>query len=114
MILNDRSSILCPLAYTSVASREVIKGLRGGLQQSLLNAALGCSVRVIHIDSPGFETDEALRNELRHYDAVVCGPGPGDPSNQKDVGLMSRIWKLKEEDVWTSWAGAEDSSHWGN
>jgi para-aminobenzoate synthetase len=94
-----RPSILSIDAYDSFTNNII----------SLLTAALGCSVRVIHIDSPGFETDEALRNELRHYNAVVCGPGPGDPSNQKDIGLMSRIWKLKEEDVWTSWAGAEDS-----
>jgi len=66
---------------------------------SLLSTALACSVRVIHIDSPGFETDEALCNELKHYDAVVCGPGPGDPANQKDVGLMNRIWKLHEDDI---------------
>jgi para-aminobenzoate synthetase len=99
-----RPSILFIDAYDSFTNNII----------SLLTAALGCSVRVIHIDSPGFETDEALRNELRHYDAVVCGPGPGDPSNQKDVGLMNRIWKLKEEDVRTSWTGAEDSPHWGN
>jgi para-aminobenzoate synthetase len=66
---------------------------------SLLTTALSASVRVIHIDSPGFETDNALRDELSHYDAVVCGPGPGNPTNEKDVGLMNRIWKLSDEDM---------------
>lgn len=66
---------------------------------SLLTTALSASVRVIHIDTPGFETDRALRNELSHYDAVVCGPGPGNPENEKDVGLMNRIWKLSDEDM---------------
>jgi para-aminobenzoate synthetase len=66
---------------------------------SLLTASLSCSVRVIHIDSPGFESDDALLNELRHYDAVVCGPGPGDPSNEKDVGIMNRLWRLGAEDI---------------
>lgn len=84
-----RPSILFIDAYDSFTNNII----------SLLTTALTCSVRVIHIDSQGFETDEALRNELRHYDAVVCGPGPGDPANQKDVGLMNRIWKLQEEDV---------------
>jgi para-aminobenzoate synthetase len=84
-----RPSILFIDAYDSFTNNII----------SLLTTALACSVRVIHIDSPGFETDEGLSNELRHYDAVVCGPGPGDPANQKDVGLMNRIWKLQEEDV---------------
>jgi para-aminobenzoate synthetase len=60
-----RPSILFIDAYDSFTNNII----------SLLTAALGCSVRVIHIDSPGFETDEALRNELRHYDAVVLRPG---------------------------------------
>src|SRR5277367_5696385 len=84
-----RPSILFIDAYDSFTNNII----------SLLTTALACSVRVIHIDSPGFETDEAFCHELRHYDAVVCGPGPGDPANQKDVGLMNRIWKLQEEDV---------------
>ena len=84
-----RPSILFIDAYDSFTNNII----------SLLTTALVCSIRVIHIDSPGFETDEALCNELRHYDAVVCGPGPGDPANQKDVGLMNRIWRLQDEDV---------------
>jgi para-aminobenzoate synthetase len=88
MVVN-RPSILFIDAYDSFTNNII----------SLLSTALACSVRVIHIDSPGFETEEALCNELRHYDAVVCGPGPGDPSNQKDVGLMSWIWRLQEDDI---------------
>lgn len=63
---------------------------------SLLATSLACKVRVIHIDSPGFDDDDALLEELSHYDAVVCGPGPGNPANEKDVGIMSRIWKLPQ------------------
>ncbi|KAI9736868.1 MAG: hypothetical protein M1818_005919 [Claussenomyces sp. TS43310] len=66
---------------------------------SLLTTTLSCTVRVLHIDAPGFETYEALRDELRHYDAVVCGPGPGNPLNEKDVGIMARIWQLSDEDL---------------
>ncbi|KAL8722054.1 MAG: hypothetical protein Q9225_001376 [Loekoesia sp. 1 TL-2023] len=36
---------------------------------------------------------------LRHFDAVVAGPGPGHPENQKDVGLISRLWQLNDDDV---------------
>ncbi len=88
MVVN-RPSILFIDAYDSFTNNII----------SLLTTALACSVRVIHIDSPGFESDEALYSELRHYDAVVCGPGPGDPTNQKDVGLMNRIWKLHDENI---------------
>jgi para-aminobenzoate synthetase len=88
MVVN-RPSILFIDAYDSFTNNII----------SLLTTTLTCSVRVVHIDSPGFETEGALCNELTHYDAVVCGPGPGDPSNQKDVGLMNWIWKLQEEDV---------------
>jgi para-aminobenzoate synthetase len=77
----NRPSIIFIDAYDSFTNNII----------SLLTTALGCSVQVIHIDSPGFEIDEALHNELRYYDAVVCGPGPGEPSNQKDVGLMNQI-----------------------
>lgn len=66
---------------------------------SLLSTTLQCSIRVIHIDTPGLETNEALSNELRNYDAVVCGPGPGDPLNHADVGLIRRIWKLADDDL---------------
>ncbi|KAK3945038.1 transport protein Trs120 or TRAPPC9 TRAPP II complex subunit-domain-containing protein [Diplogelasinospora grovesii] len=89
---------------------------------SLLTTLLGVDVFVLPIDSllhPPTTSDEKngtvggakngtsngrefhnrLREELRHYDAVVCGPGPGHPDNRKDVGLMHHIWQLEEEDV---------------
>jgi para-aminobenzoate synthetase len=33
---------------------------------------------------------------LEHYDAVVVGPGPGDPRNPADLGIVSRLWKAAE------------------
>ncbi|KAL9025496.1 MAG: hypothetical protein Q9196_005691 [Gyalolechia fulgens] len=36
---------------------------------------------------------------LRGFDAVVAGPGPGHPENQNDVGLMSELWKLTDDDI---------------
>lgn len=59
---------------------------------SLLTTTLHCSVRVLHIDTPLFPTEASLAEELRQYDAVVLGPGPGHPENEADVGLMRRIW----------------------
>ncbi|KAF4631493.1 hypothetical protein G7Y89_g6637 [Cudoniella acicularis] len=66
---------------------------------SLLETTLDASVRTIKIDDPCFETDDALHNELRHYAAVVCGPGPGHPEKKQDVGLMKRIWSLGEQET---------------
>jgi para-aminobenzoate synthetase len=33
---------------------------------------------------------------LEHYDAVVVGPGPGDPRNPADLGIVSLLWKAAE------------------
>ena len=68
---------------------------------ALLTTLLDVDVFVLHIDSPlldprapGFQ--QAFRHELAHYDAVVCGPGPGSPDRDSDVGLMNHIWALDD------------------
>lgn len=33
---------------------------------------------------------------LEHFDAVVVGPGPGDPRNPADLGIVSLLWKAAE------------------
>lgn len=62
---------------------------------SLLTTLLDVDVSVLPIDAP--ITRDALRRELGRYDAVVCGPGPGSPDNDADVGLMRWLWE--EEDL---------------
>ena len=66
---------------------------------SLLETTLGVSVRTIKIDNPALASDAALHEELRHYAAVVCGPGPGHPEKEEDVGIMRRIWRLSDEEL---------------
>lgn len=67
---------------------------------SLLETSLNCSVRSIKIDNPALlASEEAFEEELSHYAAVVCGPGPGHPGNKQDVGVMSRVWKLDEAKI---------------
>ncbi|KFY17708.1 hypothetical protein V492_00454 [Pseudogymnoascus sp. VKM F-4246] len=78
----QRPSILFVDAYDSFTNNII----------SLLTTTLNCSVRVVRIDTPLFPTDASLAEELRQYDAVVLGPGPGHPENKADVGLMRRIW----------------------
>ena len=36
---------------------------------------------------------------LKGFDAVVAGPGPGDPRDVKDVGLMRQLWSLQGADL---------------
>lgn len=69
---------------------------------SLLTTLLDADVDILPIDSerfdptsPGFRDE--LAGELRCYDAVVCGPGPGSPGLDPDVGLMKHIWELEDE-----------------
>ena len=66
---------------------------------SLLETTLEVSVRTIKIDNPVLASDAALHEELRHYAAVVCGPGPGHPEKGEDVGIMRRIWRLSDEEL---------------
>lgn len=50
----------------------------------------------VHRDSSGSSSNskEHLAQALRHYDAVICGPGPGSPGSARDVGLMRQVWAL--------------------
>lgn len=64
---------------------------------SLLETELDASVRTIKIDDPALADDVTLRKELAHYAAVVCGPGPGHPGKEEDVGIIRRVWRLEEE-----------------
>lgn len=59
---------------------------------SLLETELGVEVTVIHIDDEIVD----LPTFLKPFAAVVAGPGPGDPRNPKDVGLIREVWKLNE------------------
>jgi len=76
---------------------------------SLLTTLLDVEVSVLPIDSPllipspsSTNDDTVLQNFARllsHYDALVCGPGPGSPTIPSDVGLMRLVWHLPEKDL---------------
>ncbi|KAI4134082.1 MAG: hypothetical protein LQ347_001816 [Umbilicaria vellea] len=36
---------------------------------------------------------------LKGFDAVVAGPGPGDPREIRDVGLIPQLWSLQDADL---------------
>ncbi|KAL8958014.1 MAG: hypothetical protein Q9183_005918, partial [Haloplaca sp. 2 TL-2023] len=63
---------------------------------SLLETRLP-NVRVtsIRIDEPVVDFPAFLAG----FDAVVAGPGPGHPSNPEDVGLMTKLWQLADDNL---------------
>jgi para-aminobenzoate synthetase len=62
---------------------------------SLLETELPVDVTKIHIDADIGD----LSTFLKPFAAVVAGPGPGNPEDDRDVGLISELWKLKNEDL---------------
>lgn len=64
---------------------------------SLLATLLDVEVFVLPIDTAISKAE--FRRELSHYDAVVCGPGPGSPQNEADVGLMKWLWELPDDEM---------------
>ncbi|KAL8400627.1 hypothetical protein RB594_000866 [Gaeumannomyces avenae] len=67
---------------------------------SMLETQLDIDVHVLPIDHAAASTGPAaFARELAHYDAVVCGPGPGSPAVAADVGLMRRVWALPDADL---------------
>ena len=69
---------------------------------NLLQQDLNATVEVIKIDDKRFAKkfakshDASFHAFLGRFDAVVAGPGPGDPRNQHDLGLIGKLWNLPE------------------
>lgn len=63
---------------------------------AMLEETLNVRVTVMTIDSewPG----PSMIELLRRFEAVVLGPGPGNPIIPKDVGIMQDIWNLPDEE----------------
>ncbi|KAI1075935.1 para-aminobenzoate synthase [Whalleya microplaca] len=90
----NRSRILFIDAYDSFSNNIV----------SLLATVLNADVDIVPIDPPHLDPNDLdfshrLTSELRRYDAVVCGAGPGSPDLAEDVGLMRYIWDLQSADL---------------
>ena len=62
---------------------------------SLLEEDLGVDVVQIKIDT----SIEDFPAFLKTFSAVVAGPGPGNPANIDDIGLVRRLWHLGAQDV---------------
>ncbi|GKZ98185.1 hypothetical protein AnigIFM59636_002418 [Aspergillus niger] len=64
---------------------------------AMLEEVLDVKVTIMHIDSTWPDGNAA--EFLKHFEAVVLGPGPGDPHIPDDVGIMEDIWSLSAADV---------------
>jgi len=66
---------------------------------TLLKISIGANVHCVKIDdSDLFESESqiSLGNYLSKFDAVVIGPGPGNPTLKKDIGWIEQIWRLPD------------------
>lgn len=65
--------------------------------QRLLEQQLNGAVEVTSIRNDTFNSIEELKQVLPFYDAVVVGPGPGNPKNgSKDVGILNELFHDKD------------------
>jgi para-aminobenzoate synthetase len=65
---------------------------------SLLKLECQAEVHVIKHDDNRFwpSSNQSFIRFLTHFDAVVAGPGPGDPRHDQDIGLIKLLWSLPE------------------
>lgn len=67
---------------------------------ALLEDLLDVDVSLIHIDDKLCNSSKAqFLRLLASHDAVVAGPGPGNPNNTRDIGLIRNLWDLEEENL---------------
>lgn len=65
---------------------------------ALLGSTLDARVTVIRIDDKRFQHDDSTFHDfLTSFDGVVAGPGPGDPRNADDLGLIAKLWSLPDD-----------------
>ena len=83
----SRPRILYVDAYDSFANNVV----------GLLESVLAVDVTIVKIDDA--LVAENLESILLAFDAVVVGPGPGDPTHPPDVGFIPELWKLSDANI---------------
>lgn len=61
---------------------------------ALLRRQLHVEVTLIRIDCAiQSRFNESNRDFFSSFDAIILGPGPGNPSNDSDVGLFNQVWE---------------------
>lgn len=82
-----KRSILYLDAYDSFSNNVI----------SMLEENLDVRVTVLTVDSEWPE--QGMSRFLAGFDAVVLGPGPGNPECAADVGIMRDVWNLEGENL---------------
>lgn len=63
----------------------------------------------------GSINDDIKPHEVNNlFDAVVVGPGPGNPVNSQDIGFMNKVWRLKDIPVLGICLGFQSLCHFYN
>jgi para-aminobenzoate synthetase len=68
---------------------------------ALLKTTIKARVHAVTIDDTGLlllaRSPRELGEYLAAFDAVVVGPGPGNPTNSKDIGWIDAVWGLPDK-----------------
>ncbi|EXJ72430.1 aminodeoxychorismate synthase [Cladophialophora psammophila CBS 110553] len=87
--MTPQGSILFVDAYDSFAENIA----------ALLHEQLRVEVTLVRIDCDiPAQFKQSPRTFFASFDAIVLGPGPGNPQNESDVGLFNQVWACASED----------------
>ncbi|KAK0208770.1 ADC synthase [Desarmillaria ectypa] len=56
----------------------------------------GCYIHILKNDKL---TIPDLLPHLKHFSAIVVGPGPGSPDNTQDIGIVRDLWSVSEQHI---------------
>lgn len=96
-VANSRSRrILFLDAYDSFTN-NIVSLLKEALGDDVLVHVLHMDLKTLHADPSPDWTPEDFVARLPCFDAVVCGPGPGSPLCEADVGAFRLLWELPRD-----------------
>lgn len=82
-------------AYDSFTN-NIVSLLKEALGDDVLVHVLHMDLKTLHADPSPDWTPEQFLDRLPSFDAVVCGPGPGSPLCEADVGAFRLLWELRD------------------
>lgn len=83
-------------AYDSFTN-NIVSLLKEALGDDVLVHVLHMDLKTLHADPSPDWTPEDFLARLPCFDAVVCGPGPGSPLCEADVGAFRLLWELPRD-----------------
>ncbi|KOS21359.1 Aminodeoxychorismate synthase [Escovopsis weberi] len=83
-------------AYDSFTN-NIVSLLKDALGADVVVHVLHMDLKTLHSDPRPDWTEAQFLARLRDFDAVVCGPGPGSPLCDADVGAFKLLWGLPRD-----------------